>query len=411
MQGNVKMSGEQLLADGKNHLEEFLREGARRLLQEAIGHEVDEYIGTHAHEKDEWGHRMVVRNGSLPERELLTGIGPVAIKQPRVRDRREDHEFTSRILPKYMRRVPSVDALIPALYLRGISTGDFTDALESILGPQAGGLSATNIVRLKEGWQEEYREWAQRDLSLKHYVYVWVDGIYFNVRLSSDRPCILVVMGATATGNKELIAVHDGERESELSWSEVLNDLKRRGLKRAPKLAVGDGALGFWAALEKIWPSTRQQRCWVHKTANVLDKLPKSVQPSAKTLIHDMYLAPTEKDAKKAFAQFQTLYEAKYPKAWECLRKDEDQLFTFYAFPAEHWRHLRTTNPIESTFATVRHRTRKTKGCGTRATTLAMVFKLALEAEKHWRRLNGCELILEVLRGTTFIDGEMEKAA
>jgi len=411
MQSIVRTSGEQLLAEGKNHLETLLQEGARRLLQQAIGHEVDEYIASHAHVQDERGHRMVVRNGSLPERKLVTGIGPVAVKQPRVHDRREDQEFSSRILPKYMRRVPSVDALIPALYLRGISTGDFTDALEAILGPQAGGLSATNIVRLKEGWGEEYREWTQRDLSLKHYVYLWADGIYFNVRLSADRPCILVLMGATADGSKELVAVHDGERESELSWREVLGDLKRRGLNRGPELAVGDGALGFWSALEKLWPSTRQQRCWVHKTANVLDKLPKSVQPSAKGLIHEMYLAPTEKEARKAFVQFKELYEAKYPKAWGCLHKDEDQLFTFYAFPAEHWRHIRTTNPIESTFATVRHRTRKTKGCGTRAATLTMVFKLAREAEKHWRRLNGRQLILEVLQGAKFIDGEMKKAA
>jgi transposase-like protein len=218
-------------------------------------------------------------------------------------------------------------------------------------------------------------------------------------------------MGATPEGTKELVAVHDGQRESEMSWSEVIHELKRRGLAQAPKLAVGDGALGFWKALEEIWPQTRQQRCWVHKTANVLDKLPKSVQPSAKSLIHEIYQAPTQEDAQEAFGQFKALYEAKYPKAWECLQKDEDQLFSFYDFPAEHWRHLRTTNPIESTFATVRHRTRKTKGCGTRAATLAMVFKLAREAEKCWRRLNGRQLILEVLQGTPFVNGEMKKAA
>ena len=392
-------------------LEGVLREGARKLLEQAVSQEVDEYIDRHGNEKDERGHRMVVRNGSLPERELVTGIGPVKVKQPRIRDRREGELFSSQILPKYMRRVPSVDALIPALYLRGISTGDFSEALEAILGPQAGGLSATNIVRLKEGWQQEYREWEQRDLSAKEYVYIWVDGIYFNVRLTDDRPCILVVMGATLEGEKELIAVHDGERESELSWSEVLRDLQHRGLTRAPKLAVGDGALGFWKALEKIWPGTRQQRCWVHKTANVLDKMPKSVQPSAKTLIHEIYQAPTKEKALEAFHQFKALYEAKYPKAWNCLQKDEDQLFSFYDFPAEHWRHLRTTNPIESTFATVRHRTRKTKGCGSRTTTLAMVFKLTREAEKHWRRLNGRKLILEVIKGTKFVDGEMKEAA
>ena len=396
---------------GESLLEEFLREGARRMLQQAIGNEVDEYIAAHTEEKDEEGHRMVVKNGSLPERELLTGIGSVAVNQPRVYDRREDHEFSSAILPKYMRRVPSVDALIPALYLRGISTGDFTEALAAILGPQATGLSATNIVRLKEGWQEEYEAWKQRDLSENHYVYLWVDGIYFNVRLSEDRPCLLVVMGATEQGNKELVAIQDGERESELSWRELLCDLKARGLQRPPKLAVGDGALGFWAALDKVWPTTRQQRCWVHKTANVLDKLPKSVQPSAKALIQEIYLAPTEKKAREAYRKFHTLYEAKYPKAWACLQKDEDQMFSFYDFPAEHWRHLRTTNPIESTFATVRHRTRKTKGCGSRDATLMMVFKLAKEAEKHWRRLNGSKLILEVLKGTKFVDGEIEKAA
>jgi transposase-like protein len=407
----TKLAEDQAGVPVENVLEGLLREGARRLLEQAIALEVDEYITRHAHETDEEGHRMVVRNGSLPERELLTGIGRVKVKQPRVHDRRDGEQFSSQILPRYMRRVPSVDALIPALYLRGISTGDFTEALEAILGPQAGGLSATNIVRLKEGWEQEYREWERRDLSDKEYVYIWVDGIYFNVRLSADRPCILVVMGATAEGTKELIAVHDGERESELSWSEVIHDLKKRGFSRAPKLAVGDGALGFWKALEKIWPGTRQQRCWVHKTANVLDKMPKSVQPSAKSVIHEMYLAPTKEAALKSFHQFKEIYEAKYPKAWDCLRKDEDQLFTFYDFPAEHWRHLRTTNPIESTFATVRHRTRKTKGCGTRAATLTMVFKLAREAEKHWRRLNGQEMILEVLKGTLFVDGEIKKAA
>ena len=411
MQSIVRLEEDQRSESRKNPLEDLLQEGARRLLQQAIGHEVDEYITAHRDEKDEDGRRMVVRNGSLPERELVTGIGAVGIKQPRVRDRREGEEFSSRILPKYMRRVPSVDALIPALYLRGISTGDFSGALEAILGPRATGLSATNIVRLKEGWEEEYKAWEQRDLSQKHYVYIWGDGVYFNVRLSADRPCILVIMGATAEGKKELVAVHDGERESELSWREVLNDLKRRGLARPPELAVGDGALGFWSALEKIWPTTRQQRCWVHKTANVLNKLPKSVHPSAKSLIHEIYMAPTEKDARKAFHQFKDNYEAKYPKAWGCLKKDEDQLFTFYAFPSDHWRHLRTTNPIESTFATVRHRTRKTKGCGTRTATMSMVFKLATDAQKHWRRLNGSQLIPEVIQGTTFIDGEMKKAA
>ena len=394
-----------------NPLEELLREGARKLLQEAIEQEVNEYISSHQDDRDEQGYRLVVRNGSLPERTLSTGIGPVDIQQPRVRDGREGEEFTSKILPKYMRRVPSIDTLIPALYLRGISTGDFTGALEAILGSQASGLSATNIVRLKESWQTDYQDWGKRDLTGKHYVYIWADGIYFNVRLSSDRPCILVIMGATKDGNKELIAVHDGDRESELSWTEVLMSLKHRNLEKPAKLAVGDGALGFWSALEKVWPYTCQQRCWVHKTANILNKMPKYVHSSAKTLIHDMYMAPTKQAALQSYNQFQASYAVKFPKAWTCLAKDKDQLFTFYDFPAEHWMHIRTTNPIESTFATVRHRTRKTKGCGSRVATLAMVYKLASEAEKHWRKLNGAKLIFEVLRGTKFVDGEMEKAA
>ena len=246
MHTTIKLSAEQGIESMNNPLEGLLREGARRLLEQAVAQEVDEYIGRYSHEKDEEGHRMVVRNGSLPGRELVTGVGPGKVKQPRVHDRREGQQFSSQILPKYMRRVPSVDALIPALYLRGISTGDFSGALEAILGSQVTGLSATNIVRLKEGWEQEYREWEHRDLSGKEYVYIWVDGIYFNVRLSNDRPCILVVMGATAQGTKELLAVHDGERESELSWSEVIRNLKRQGLAQAPKLAVGDGALGFW---------------------------------------------------------------------------------------------------------------------------------------------------------------------
>jgi len=410
-QDTVVCFEDKVALESRSALEELLRQGARQMLQAAIENEVREYLGVHAGAQDAAGRRLVVRNGHLPERDLVTGVGPVRVKQPRVRDRREGHRFTSAILPPFMRRVPSVDALIPVLYLKGISTGEFSEALEAILGPNAAGLSATNIVRLKEGWRNDYETWAARDLTAKRYVYWWADGVYFNVRLEPDRPCMLVIMGTLEDGTKELVAVWDGERESKASWLEVLRDLKARGLTEAPKLAVGDGALGFWAALEEQFPPTREQRCWVHKTANVLDKLPQRVRPHAKGLLHEMYLAPTRAEALKAYEHFIAHYEAKYPKAVECLVKDKDVLFTFYDFPAEHWAHIRTTNPIESTFATVRHRTRQTKGCGSRLATLTMVFKLATAAEKHWRRLNGHHLIPNVIQGVKFIDGILEKAA
>jgi transposase-like protein len=292
------------------------------------------------------------------------------------------------------------------LYLKGISTNDFSEALEAILGENAKGLSPTNIVRLKEGWESEFKEWALRDLSDKHYVYIWADGIYFNVRLQDDRPCVLVIIGALPDGTKELVAVYDGHRESKESWKAVLSDLLRQGLKKVPLLAIGDGALGFWAALEEVFPSTRHQRCWVHKTANILDKMAKSVQPHAKKLIHDMYMAATKEEGISAFDSFISLYEAKYPKACECLEKDKEQLFTFYDYPAEHWVHIRTTNPIESTFATVRHRMRQTKGCGSRVATMSMVFKLVTSAQQGWRKIRGYKLIEKVIRGVKFKDGE-----
>jgi transposase-like protein len=408
---NVVHLEDRITAESKLGLEDVLREGARRLLQDAIENEGGEYVARHSALREETGHHAVVRNGYLPERNLVTGLGPVRVKQPRVRDRREGDRFTSKILPPFMRRVPSIDALIPVLYLKGISTGDFSEALEAILGPNAAGLSATNIVRLKEGWQQDYEAWSKRDLAGKRYVYWWADGIYFNVRLEPDRPCMLVLMGTLDDGTKELLAVHDGQRESKESWLEVLHELRARGLSEAPKLAVGDGALGFWAALEESFPKTREQRCWVHKTANLLDKLPKRAQPHAKKLIHEMYLSATRADALNAYNRFLEEYEAKYPKAAECLKKDKDLLFTFYDFPAEHWAHLRTTNPIESTFATVRHRTRQTKGCGSRMATLTMVFKLSVQAQKHWRRLNGYQLIPKVIEGVPFIDGVLAKAA
>ena len=402
---------DELSGEVRSVLDELVQEGARRMLQTAIQEEVEEYLERHGNLVDTQGHRMVVRNGYLPERDLITGAGPVKIKQPRVRDKREGYKFTSKILPPFLRRVPSVDALVPVLYLKGISTGDFGEALEAILGPNAAGLSATNIVRLKEGWKKDYDAWAKRDLKNKRYVYWWADGIYFNVRLEKDRPCMLVLMGALENGKKEIVAIWDGLRESKASWLNVLRDLKRRGVKEGPKLATGDGALGFWAALEEAYPGVREQRCWVHKTGNILDKMPKRLQPDAKKLIHEMYMAARRDEADEAYQEFKNRYKAKYPKAVECLVKDKDVLFTFYDFPAEHWLHLRTTNPIESTFATVRHRTRQTKGCGSRLTTLTMVFKLAMEAEKTWRRLNGHQLIAKVIDGVKFVDGELEEAA
>lgn len=401
------MKKDPMFPDISTSLEDILREGARKLLQQAIENEVIDFLERHAHKKDENDKRIVKRNGYSPERDIQTGIGPVPIKQPRIRG----EQFTSAILPKYLRRLPSIEALIPALYLKGVSTGNMEEALTAILGKNAQGLSATNIVRLKQVWEKEYEEWQKRDLSLEHFVYLWADGIYFNVRLSEERPCLLVLIGARADGSKRLLAIHDGIRESKLSWKEVLQDLKSRGLSVNPKLATGDGALGFWAALEEEFPGCRHQRCWVHKTANILDKLPKSIQINAKKLIHEMYMSPTREKGFKALDQFLNLYKAKYPKACDCLEKDKHKLFTFYDFPAEHWQHLRTTNPIESTFSSIRHRSKQTKGCGSRMATLSLVFKLAKEVEKRWQRLKCSQLIEKVICGIKFKDGEEVKEA
>ena len=394
-------------------LEELARRGARQMLAQAMEAEVAEFVEKHSGVTDEEGRRLVVRNGHLPRRELVTGIGPLKIRQPRVDDRAlaQERRFNSQILPRYLRRVPSVDNLIPILYLKGISTGDMSEALASILGPGAAGLSATNIVRSKALWEQDYQTWNARDFELKRYVYFWVDGIHFNVRLDEERSCILVIMGANESGRKELLAVSDGYAESKASWREILLDLKRRGLKIGPKLAVGDGALGFWAALREVYPGCREQRCWVHKMANVLDKMPKSVQGKAKAMLHEMWQAPTKEKALAAYEHFLSSWEEKYPKAVECLRQDKEELFAFYEFPAAHWVHIRTTNPMESTYATVRLRTKKTKGCGSRMATLTMVFKLALEAEKTWRRLTGHKQIELVMQGRRFVDGELQEAA
>jgi putative transposase len=404
--------------DGRSPLDEIIHEGARRMLQAAIDAEVDTFIETHQDRRDSEGRRLVVKNGSLPAREILTGAGAIQLKQGRVRDNSPDFTdrvpFSPRVLPAYLRRTASIEELIPWLYLKGISTNDFGEALQALVGEKAKGLSANVVVRLKEQWAEEYDQWCQRDLSEKEYVYVWADGIHAKVRLEDDankKQCILVLMGATADGTKELIAVLDGYRESEQSWSELLLDLKQRRLAIAPKIAVGDGALGFWAALRKVFPETREQRCWVHKTANVLNKMPKSVQPKAKGDLHEIWQAETKAAAETALQNFLEKYDAKYPKACECLRKDQDELLAFYDFPAEHWGHLRTTNPIESTFATIRLRHRKTKGNGTRRASLAMMFKLAQSAAKKWRRLRSYEKITLVIEGRSFKDGIIQGAA
>jgi len=379
------------------------------MLQAALEAEIGEHLEKFKELVDDEGKRLVVRNGSMPERTLLTGAGPIPIKRPRVDDRALDavgkERFTSRILPRFMRRTPSIDTLVPVLYLKGISTDDFPEALEAILGPGVQGLSATTVVRLKEVWTQEYEEWSKRDLSEKRYVYVWADGVYCQARLEDERACLLVVMGTDSFGNKELLAVSDGFRESTQSWKEILLDLRARGLSQAPKLAVCDGAMGFQSAAAEVWPETRIQRCWFHKSGNVLDKLPKSLQAKAKGMLHDQYLAPTREEALKAYTLFVESFGDKYPKAVECLVKDKDDLFAFYDFPALHWLHLRTTNPIESTFATVRLRHRRTKGSGTRKATLAMVYKLCREAEQGWRKLDGFKFIPLVEAGIKFING------
>ncbi len=404
--------------EARSTLDEIIREGARKMLQTAIETEVDDFLAQHADRRNEHGKRLIVRNGSLPSRELLTGAGPLEVKQPRVRDNSPASEdrvhFSPSVLPPYLRRSKSVDELIPWLYLKGISTGDFSEALQALLGQDAPNLSPNVIVRLKETWSQEYEAWSQRDLSGKQYLYIWADGIYVNVRLEDDpncRQCLLVLMGATSEGKKELIAVLDGYRESEQSWTELLLDLQQRGLSEAPLLAVGDGALGFWAALRKVFAKTREQRCWVHKTANVLNKLPKSVQPKAKADLHEIWQAETRERANQAFDHFLEKYRAKYADACDCLTKDREVLLTFYDFPAEHWKHVRTTNPIESTFSTIRLRHRRTKGSGARRTSLAMMFKLGHTAEKRWRRLDGPEHIVPLVQGKLFIDGILQDAA
>jgi transposase-like protein len=395
-------------------LEQIARDGARRALQQAIEDEVAQYINAHREHLDDAGRRLVVRNGHKPPRTILSGVGPIQVEQPRVDDRRVDENgvrfrFTSKILPPYLRKTKTIEDLVPWLYLKGISTGEMSDALIH-LGFDGSGLSATSVTRMTEAWQGEYEAWNKRDLTGKRYLYVWADGLYFGCRLTDDRPCVLVLMGATAGGTKELIAIHDGQRESEQSWLEVLSGLKDRGLIEPPLLATGDGSLGFWLAMAKVFPSTGQQRCWVHKTMNVLDKLPKNQQPAAKAMLHEIWMSATRADAIKAFDRFIKVYGVKWPRATDCLEKDRSELLAFYDFPAEHWGHLRTSNPIESTFATVRLRTYRTKGPGSRRAGLAMAFKLAQKAEKGWRRLNGSVKLQDLIDGIVFVDGERKAA-
>ena len=364
-----------------DRLTEVLRNGARALLAQAVEAEVASLLERYADEVTNDGCRRLVRHGHLPERQILTGIGPVAVRCPRVRDRVGDGSerirFSSAILPPYARRSKSLEVLIPILYLKGVSTGDFEEALAALLGKDAGGLSASTVARLKEAWSEEHGRWSRRDLSSKRYIYFWVDGIHVQARLEDATQCLLVIIGATPEGKKELVGLIDGVRESAQSWKELLLDLKRRGLAMGPKLAVADGALGFWQAIEEVWPETLGQRCWVHKTANVLNKLPKSQQPKAKRALQEIWMAETKRDALAAFDAFVETWGVKYEKAVECLIKDREALLVFYDFPAEHWKHLRTTNVTESAFATVRHRTVRSKGCLSNKTALAMIFKLA----------------------------------
>ena len=384
-----------------------LREGARRMLTQAIEAEVEAFLAAHGDLVDGRGRRRLVRNGHAPERHIQTGIGPIEVRRPRVRDRGDGGSppirFGSAVLPAYLRRTRNIEELLPWFYLKGVSTGQFEEALTALLGPEAPGLSAATVRRLTEAWQEEHARWRRRDLSARRYVYLWADGVYFTPRLDHERQCLLVLIGADARGRKELLAVEDGFRESAQSWRELLLRLRdENGLVLDPELATGDGALGFWRALHEVWPKARHQRCWVHKAANVLNALPKSVHGKAKQDLRAIYEAESRREAEAALDRFVT----KYDKAVACLAKDREALLAFYDFPAEHWKHVRTTNPIESTFATVRLRTEKTKGCLSRQTALAMVFKLAKSAERHWRRLDGCDRLAQVNRGVRFRDGE-----
>ncbi|MGH7664434.1 MAG: IS256 family transposase [Gemmatimonadaceae bacterium] len=390
-------------------LDDLAREGARRMLVAALDAEVAMYLERHRDQRDDRGHSLVVRNGKAQPRQVTVGSGTVEITAPRINDRRVDTDgnrqrFTSAILPPYMRRSPKVAEVLPILYLRGLSTGDFQEALKALLGEEAAGLSPSNISKLLSGWVDEYQRFRARDLSDRDYVYIWADGVHFNIRLEEDRLCTLVILGARPDGTKELIAIEDGFRESTESWAGVLRDLKQRGM-RAPEVAIGDGALGFWSAVRDVWPETREQRDWVHRIGNVLDKLPKRLQPKAKAALQEIMKAESRASAEKDIEAFREEYGAKYPKSVATLTRDQDKLLTFFDFPAEHWVHIRTSNPIESAFATVRLRQRVTKGAGSRQRGLTMAFKLLEMAQLRWRRLNGAALLPLVRAGVLFRDG------
>ena len=389
----------------RDALTEVMRAGARKLIAQALDAEVAELLAAYADQRDVHGRAVVVRNGHHPEREIQPGIGAVTVQVPKVRSRQGDPvAFRSALVPPYVRKTASLEAAIPWLYLKGISTGEMQPALEVLGGPEAKGLSASTVARLKQTWREEYEAWRQRRLDDDHWVYIWVDGIYSGLRAEHHRLCALVVIGVNARGEKHFLAIEDGLRESTQSWREVLLNLKARGMN-APELGIGDGAMGFWAAVEEIYPSTRQQRCWCHKTRNVLNALPKSVQPKAKQALQDIWRADTKAAAEHAFDVFVETYEPKYPKATACLQKDREELLTFYVFPAQHWQSLRTTNPIESTFGTIRHRTKQTNGCLTRDGMLHLMYKLGQCAEKTWRHLRGFQQLPKVIEGIQFADG------
>ena len=394
----------------KDLLTEVIRNGARQLLMAAVEGEVEEFLAEQQHYVDE-GKPRFVRNGFLPEREIQTGIGAVAVKVPRVRDRSDEKDgigFSSSIIPKYLRRSTNMNEFLPLLYLKGISSNDFSAALVPLFGENAKNLSPGVVCRLKANWENEYTVWCKRDLSKNHYVYLWADGIHLHARMEDSAECVLVIIGVTEQGNKEILAIEGGHRESKESWLTLLRSLKERGLKTAPKLAVGDGALGFWGALTEVYGDTKHQRCWFHKMGNVLDKLPKSQQAQATKQLQEIWMSATREEAYKAFDFFIESYQSKYPKARDCLKKDKEELLAFYDFPAEHWGHIRTTNPIESTFATVRHRTYKSKGCFSRKTILTMVFKLCESAQDRWIKLRGFNYLAEVVRGVKFANGVRE---
>tara|TARA_B110000259_G_C13976989_1_gene387120 strand:- start:114 stop:1412 length:1299 start_codon:yes stop_codon:yes gene_type:complete len=412
--GNTTMKNDNVIplekpVENEDLLTAMLRQGAKDLISRAVQAELTEFLAQYQDVVDDQGRRSVVRNGYQPAREIMTGIGPVDIKVPKTRDKSgQGIHFRSDLLPPYIKRSKSLETVLPWLYLKGISTGDFSEALASLLGEDAKGISAGTISRLKQAWIQEHDVWRQRDLSGQRYVYIWADGIYFNIRGDEARQCILVIIGVTAQGNKEFLAIDDGYRESAQSWKEVLENLKSRGMNQ-PKLAIGDGALGFWKALQEVFGETRAQRCWVHKMNNILNKMPKGIQGKAKQHLQDIWMAEVKADAEAAFDVFLKTYQNKYPKACECLEKDREQMLAFYDFPAEHWVHIRTSNPIESTFATVRLRTAKTRSCVSRTTILTMVFRLGLSAEKGWRKLRGFRRLADVINGVKFIDGIDEK--